>query len=61
MEFNKGYHVDGNDFAKVLMRNGLLTKATHTYAMRLAPALIIEEKEIREASEILRYSLKELE
>jgi ornithine--oxo-acid transaminase len=37
-------HVNGNDFAYVLMKLGLLTKATHNHSLRLAPALIINEK-----------------
>ena len=34
-------YVDGNDFAYVLMKLGLLTKAAHEFAVRLAPALVI--------------------
>lgn len=34
-------HVNGNDLAYELMKLGLLTKATKTYSLRLAPALII--------------------
>ena len=61
MEFVETEKVTGNDFAKILMKNGLLTKATHTYAMRFAPALVITEDEIYESAEIIRKSLKELE
>ena len=43
IEFVHDAKVDGNDFAKILMTNGLLTKATHTYCVRFAPALIINE------------------
>jgi ornithine--oxo-acid transaminase len=37
-------HVNGSDFAYILMKLGLLTKATHDYSLRLAPALVINEK-----------------
>lgn len=43
IEFVHDAKVDGNHFAKILMNNGLLTKATHTYCVRFAPALVINE------------------
>lgn len=52
--------VDGNDFAYELMKNGLLTKATHVYSLRLAPALTINEKQIAQAVNIIRKSLTSL-
>jgi ornithine--oxo-acid transaminase len=42
----KGISVDGNHFAKVLMKHGILTKATHDSTVRLTPPLIIKESEI---------------
>jgi ornithine--oxo-acid transaminase len=42
----KGIQVDGNHFAKVLMKHGILTKATHDSTVRLTPPLIIKESEI---------------
>lgn len=61
MEFHHNLPVDGNDFAKILMKNGLITKATHAYTIRFAPALIVKEHEINEACEIVSKSLKEFE
>lgn len=54
-------HVNGSDLAYILMKLGLLTKATHDYSLRLAPALIIEEDQVREAAEIIREGVKVLE
>jgi len=45
--------VNGNDLAYALMKRGLVTKATHDHAIRLAPALIITEEEIAKASKIV--------
>lgn len=46
--------VKGDDLAYILMKKGLLTKASHDYSLRLAPALIIKEKEIVEATNIIK-------
>ena len=54
-------HVNGNDFAYVLMKLGLLTKATHDYSLRLAPALLINETQIREAANVIKEGVKVLE
>jgi acetylornithine/succinyldiaminopimelate/putrescine aminotransferase len=43
------------------MKLGLLTKATHTYSLRLAPALVINEDEIKEAASIIREGVLVLE
>jgi acetylornithine/succinyldiaminopimelate/putrescine aminotransferase len=43
------------------MKLGLLTKATHDYSLRLAPPLVINEDEIREASSIIREGVLVLE
>ena len=61
IEFVSDAKVDGNDYAKILMTNGLLTKATHTYCVRFAPALIINEKEIHESADIIEKSLAQLD
>jgi acetylornithine/succinyldiaminopimelate/putrescine aminotransferase len=53
--------IDGNDLASICMSNGLLTKATHTHSLRLAPALVIKPEEIQKAVKIVKKSLKELE
>ena len=61
MEFHHDLPVNGNDFAKILMKNGLVTKATHECTVRFAPALVINEQEINEACDIVSKSLVELE
>lgn len=61
IEVNSGLKVNGNDFAYVLMKHGLLTKATHDYSLRLAPALIIKENEVVEAAKIIADGVKDLE
>mgnify|MGYP001806339534 CR=1 FL=1 len=43
------------------MKKGLLTKATHDFALRLAPALIIREGEVVEAANLIKDGVKELE
>lgn len=53
--------VNGNDLAYILMKLGLLTKATHDYAIRLAPALIINEQQIKEGAQIIKEGVKKLE
>lgn len=47
IEVNRDSRVNGNDLAYILMKLGLLTKATHDYSLRLAPALVIKEQEVR--------------
>ncbi len=61
IEVNKDSHVTGNDLAYILMKLGLLTKATHDYSLRLAPALVIKEEEIRDAASIIREGVLVLE
>ena len=47
IDVNRDSRVNGNDLAYILMKLGLLTKATHEYSLRLAPALVIKEEEVR--------------
>lgn len=54
-------HVKGDDLAYILMKLGLLSKASHDYSLRLAPALLIKEREILEAGSIIREGFKKLE
>ena len=61
MEFKHDLKHDGNDFAKILMKNGLITKATQKHVIRFAPALVIKESEIIEAVEIIDKSLQEFD
>ena len=41
------------------MKNGLLTKATHDYCVRFAPALVINEDELNAAVDIVSQSMEE--
>jgi acetylornithine/succinyldiaminopimelate/putrescine aminotransferase len=43
------------------MKLGLLTKATHDYSLRLAPALVIKEDEVRAAASVIREGVLVLE
>ena len=43
------------------MKLGLLTKATHDYSIRLAPALIINKKQVKEASQVIAEGVKVLD
>lgn len=53
--------VKGDDLAYILMKLGLLSKASHDYSLRLAPALVIKESEIIEATNIIKDGFKQLE
>jgi ornithine--oxo-acid transaminase len=61
VEVARDSRVDGHDLAKILMKLGLLTKATHDYSLRLAPALVIKEHEVIEAASVIREGVKVLE
>lgn len=58
VELDSKSNVTGSEFAKILVKNGLLTKSTHDMTIRLAPALVINEEEIYEAVEIIKKSTK---
>ncbi len=53
--------IKGDDLAYILMKLGLLTKASHDFSIRLAPALIIKEHEVLEACKIIKQGVVELE
>jgi len=53
--------VNGNDFAYKLMECGILTKATHDYSLRLAPPLVINEAQIKDAAKKIKKAVKMLE
>ena len=61
VEIKAEAHVDGNHFAKLLMKHGLLTKATHDSTIRLAPPLVITADEVRQSIDIIRTATTELE
>jgi len=61
LEFKEGHGIDGNMFAKLLFKNGMLTKATHEMTVRFTPALVVTTEEIDKAMDIIRHSLTELE
>ena len=60
VELKSGLNVDGNHFAKILCKHGLLTKATHDSTIRLAPPLVITEEEIKQSVEIVGAGLEDL-
>ncbi len=60
VELKSDLHVDGNNFAKILAKHGLLTKATHDSTIRLAPPLVITEEEIKQSVEIVSAGLEDL-
>ena len=60
VELKDDLHVDGNHFAKILAKHGLLTKATHDSTIRLAPPLVITEEEVRQSVEIVGAGLEDL-
>jgi ornithine aminotransferase len=49
------------DVCLKMAENGLLAKPTHQHIIRFAPPLVISEEHLREAIEIIKRSLKELE
>ena len=60
VELKSGLNVDGNHFAKILCKHGLLTKATHDSTIRLAPPLVITEEEVKQSVEIVGAGLEDL-
>ncbi|CRK86236.1 CLUMA_CG000174, isoform A [Clunio marinus] len=48
------------DFCLKLKDNGLLSKPTHDYILRLAPPLVINESQINESLDIINKTIKEL-
>lgn len=61
VELHNDLPVDGSTFAKILAGEGLLTKSTHDYTIRLAPPLVINEAEIKQAVEIVAEATHKLE
>lgn len=61
VELDNDLPVNGNHFAKILAAEGLLTKATHDYTIRLAPPLVINEAEVKQAVEIVASATHKLE
>lgn len=60
VEVNGDAKVDGNKFAKIIAKHGLLTKATHDSTIRLTPPLVITESEVDEVVEIVANASKDL-
>jgi ornithine--oxo-acid transaminase len=57
----EGIKVNGNHFAKMFFKQGVLTKATHDSTVRLTPPLVINESEIMELVEKTHLTLAALE
>jgi ornithine--oxo-acid transaminase len=49
------------DVCYKLKENGLLAKQTHTHTIRFAPPLVINERQVLEACEIIRNTIREME
>ena len=50
-------YVDANDLAKIILKHGVISKATHKHCLRLTPALVINKKEVDDVMEIVEKSL----
>ena len=61
IEVKKEAHVDGNDFAKLMLPHGIITKATKRDTVRLTPALVINKTEVEMAIECIYKATKDLE
>ena len=60
IEIDNKFHKNGEEICIELMNNGLLTKQTCDNTLRLAPPLVINEKEINQASDIIEKTLRNL-
>jgi len=58
---NEGHKNLAWDICMKLLENGLLAKPTHTNIIRLAPPLVITEKQLFECVEIIKKTIKEFE
>ena len=54
-------HVDGNDLVDSLLSLGLITRSAHKYTVRVAPALVITEKQVHESVKIFKEGLASIE
>jgi ornithine--oxo-acid transaminase len=61
IEFHEGLKFDGTEFSNILLKNGILARASYLNMMRFSPALVTTEAEIDESCEIIHESLKEFE
>jgi ornithine--oxo-acid transaminase len=58
IEIDETYKMPADGICHKLLKNGLLAKTTHGNIIRLSPPLVIKEKQINEAVEIIEKSLK---
>lgn len=61
LEIQKDARVNANDMCDILLPRGLLTRAAKDYNVRLAPALVISEKEVLKSVKIIKKGIKALE
>lgn len=61
LEIDKSSNVTGHDLCNIMMKHGVITKATKDYIIRFTPSLVITKQEANEVSEIVEQSLYELE
>jgi len=59
MEISPKYHKSAWDLCLLYKDMGLLAKPTHDHIVRLAPPLVINDKELGDAIKILGDGLKE--
>jgi ornithine--oxo-acid transaminase len=60
IEFKHDAKINGNHLCTELFKRNLITKATHITTVRLAPALVVTEDELLQASKIIIDSVKAL-
>jgi ornithine--oxo-acid transaminase len=61
MELKDDLKVDGNNLASILLKYGIISKATHNYCLRFTPALVVTEDEIHAACDLVEKGMKDLE
>jgi ornithine--oxo-acid transaminase len=61
IEVDRNSHVNGVDLCNIFQKYGVLTKATHDYAVRFTPPLVITAQEVEEVVQIVARSLEDLE
>jgi len=46
IEIDRDSNVNGHDFCDIMIKNGILTKATKDYSVRFTPPLVITKEEV---------------
>lgn len=61
IEFVKDAKIDGNDFASNLLDQGMITRVSHNYVVRMCPPLVIKERQIMTAVNKMEKAVRHLE